>query len=113
MKRKFFKFYQDLYHQEFVFLPNWKMIDIFEVFGEPVTINDGGATFLKNGVICIWLKDFNLADLEFLTHESVHAANMLFTLRGQKVSATNDEAQAYLVQWIFGQCLKHLKSKKK
>jgi hypothetical protein len=109
---KFYKFYQDLYHQEFVFLPNWSEFDIYEVFGEPIP-QSAGAVFLKNGVICIWIKDYTLKDLEFLAHESVHAANMLFTVRGQELSAVNDEVQAYLVQWVFGQCLKHLKLKKK
>lgn len=109
---KFYRFYQDLYHQEFVFLPDWTEVNIYQVFAEPIP-NSAGAVFLKNGVICIWVKEFTLKNLEYLTHESVHAANVLFTTRGQEIDAVNDEAQAYLVQWIFGQCLKHLRAKRK
>jgi hypothetical protein len=110
--KKVHKFYQDLYHQEFVFLPNWTEPEIYDVFGEPLKPG-AGAVFVHSGVILIWIKEFTFENLDYLAHESVHAANVCFTLRGQALCVKNDEAQAYLVQWVFEKCIKHLKNKKK
>ena len=38
-----------------------------------------------------------------MVHESVHLANSILKYRGIKSSHLNDEAQAYLVEWIFEQ----------
>lgn len=108
--KKVHKFYQDLYHQEFVFLPNWTEPEIYDVFGEALKPG-AGAVFVVSGVILIWIKEFTYENLDYLAHESVHAANDLFSLRGQELSAKNDESQAYLVQWVFENCKKHLKLK--
>ncbi len=105
MKKKFYKLFQDLYHHELIFIPNWTRFDIMEYF--EIDIGDAaGASFVKNGVVVIWIKEFTFANLDYLVHESVHAANQIFVTRGQELSARNDEVQAYLVQWIFASCLK-------
>ena len=113
MKKKYFVFNQDLYHQEFAFLPDWKRSDVLDYLETDVSSVSAGAAFIKNGVIYIWVKEFNEKNFEYLVHECVHAANFLFALRGQELTAKNDEAQAYLVQWIFSQCISCLKRKKK
>ena len=110
MKRKTYKAYQDLYHQEIIFIPNWTRMEVIETFSEDLT-NAAGAVFVKNGIIVIWIKEFTYENLDYLCHESVHAANMIFALRGQAIDVKNDEAQAYLVQWIFEVCKKVLKKR--
>jgi hypothetical protein len=110
-KKKAYPFYQDLYHQEFLFLPEWSESEIYELFGESMK-NADGAAFIHNGIVCIWLRKFDFKSFSALAHESVHGANMLFSLRGQESDVRNDEAQAYLVQWIFEKCIKHFKLKK-
>lgn len=113
MKKKYFIFNQDLYHQEFGFLPNWKRSDVLDYLETDVSSVSAGAAFVKGGVIYIWIKEFNEENIEYLVHECVHAANFLFATRGQELTAKNDEAQAYLVQWIFSQCMACLKRKRK
>lgn len=39
-----------------------------------------------------------------IVHESVHAANRILLNKGIIADFDNDEAQAYLVDWIFDQC---------
>jgi hypothetical protein len=111
--KKYFKFTQDLYHQDFGFLTGWKRSEILEYFEVDVSGVSAGVAFVKNGVIYIWIKDIKLDTLEYLTHECLHAANFLFAQRGQEISVKNDEAQAYLVQWIFAQCFACIKKKLK
>jgi hypothetical protein len=113
VKKKYFIFHQDLYHQDFALLPGWTRAEVLEILDTDVSSASAGAAFIKNGVIYIWVKEFTHESLEFLVHECVHAANFLFFTRGQELTAKNDEAQAYLVQWIFAQCLACLKKKRK
>ena len=41
-----------------------------------------------------------------VAHEALHAANYMLKHAGVKISAENDEAQAYLVGWLVGEFLK-------
>lgn len=44
-----------------------------------------------------------------LCHESVHAANEVFDMIGQKPDLINDECHAYLVEWFFKEFLDNVK----
>lgn len=46
-----------------------------------------------------------------IVHECVHAVNELFDHVGIKLDIKNDEAQAYLTEWMFEQCNKFLNKK--
>ena len=39
---------------------------------------------------------------ELIAHEAVHAANEILGLAGVEIDAKNDEALAYLVEWVVG-----------
>lgn len=113
MSKKAYQFYNDVYFQAFYFLPNWTREDMIKVFHQDVDSDAQGMTFNRPEGIFIWIREFNNENLGYLTHESVHGANFLFALKGQKISVKNDEAQAYLVQWIFDNCRKYLRKKRK
>ncbi len=112
MKKKIYKIYQDLYHQEILFIPNWTRMEIIEHFSTDVE-DAAGAVFLKEGILVLWIKEFTDSNLEYLVHESTHVANMIFGMRGQAIDVNNDEAQAYLIQWVFQQCKQALKKTRK
>lgn len=86
-------------------------MELIEHFNEDLT-DAAGAVFFVNGLVVIWIKEFTYENLDYLVHECVHAANIIFQVRGHKISTDNDEAQAYLVQWIFSACIGVLKRKK-
>ena len=46
-----------------------------------------------------------------IAHEAFHAANFLLNRRGHKFSYDNDEAHAYLVEWIAEEVQKFLDTK--
>lgn len=71
-------------------------------------INARAITFTHKGFIYIWIDDPCDEPVDCLVHECVHAANFVLGSRGVGVSAKDDEAQAYLVQWVFANCFKTL-----
>lgn len=57
----------------------------------------------KNKTCCgslVWFHDPDCITLRNVTHESVHAANFIFSDLGIKADADNDEAQAYLAGFV-------------
>lgn len=74
----------------------------------------GGKTFQysndESGGIFVWLPSKKLTpnNLAALAHECVHAANMMFLDRGIKPDSDNDESMAYLVGWIFKNCVRRM-----
>lgn len=54
---------------------------------------------LETYEMAIWVRD--VKDLGTMVHEAVHCANHVLMIAGVKTSQNNDEALAYLVQWIF------------
>ena len=113
MKKKAYQFYNDVYFQPFFFLPNWTREEIINVFKYDPEEGAQGMAFTTSDGIFIWIKDFTNENMGYLCHEAVHAANILFQQRGQKISTKNDEAQAYMVQWIFDNCRKSIKRRRK
>ena len=111
MKKKAYQFYHDTYFQPFYFLPNWTREEIILTFKYDPGDNAQGLTFILGDVIFIWIKKYSIKNLGYLCHESLHATNILFETRGQKISTKNDEAQAYMIQWIFDSCRKCLNKK--
>lgn len=115
--RKPFWFYCETYLENIYFLPAFNQDQINSFFKKKdidkpfkVKSNMGMTVTRKQGII-IWVKDNkrtnqNLSDLH---HECIHAASYILHDRGVKASFSNDEAQAYLSQFIFSKCVKHLK----
>jgi hypothetical protein len=56
----------------------------------------------------ILLNDFyskeEIADT--IGHEIIHIKNYIFNQIGARIDTENDEAEAYLVGWITGECFK-------
>lgn len=44
--------------------------------------------------------------IEMIVHECVHLKNMIFDFIGQDPDLDNDEAECYLIQWLFNQAYK-------
>lgn len=68
---------------------------------------DSTADILRNfrGVI-IRFRSMDDMDVKTISHESVHAANIIFAELGVKADTDNDEHLAYLVGWIARCCEK-------
>lgn len=114
--KKVHAFYSDIYKENFIFLPAFtqKQVNLFTKKQkiDPIDIsNCDGQTICSNDSIIIWskFKDRSIESLSTLVHECVHAANMILDHKGIPMSLENDESQAYLVEWIFENCLRALK----
>lgn len=108
-------FLNETYGQDFYFLAGWTDLEARGMGLD--TVNAAGSTDMINGSVYIWVKDLGCDDaIEYLVHECIHASTFTLGARGIEVSAKNDEAHAYLTQWIFSNChklaLKHAKKKK-
>ena len=60
-------------------------------------------------IITLWLSRFksnDSNDLSILTHECVHASNMIFDKIGVKIDSDNDEHVAYMTQYLFYQTVR-------
>lgn len=113
---KALRFVNETYGQEFFFLAGWSEAEARGIGLD--TINAAGSTDMINGSVYIWLRDLTAnEDIGCLVHECIHASTFTLGFRGIEVSSKNDEAHAYLAQWIFDSCyplaLKHAKKKKK
>jgi hypothetical protein len=111
--KKAYSFYNDVYFQNFFFIPNWTRDDVIRVFDFPVHRHAQGMAFQTEEGIVIWIRDFTFENLDYLHHECIHATNIMFEEKGVKISTKNDEAQTYMSQWIFSRCRQRLKIKKK
>jgi hypothetical protein len=114
--KKAHTFQSDLYKENFIFLPAFtqRQINSFTKNNkiEPIDISScEGQTICFNDFIVIWSKhkDRSIESLSTLVHECVHAANMILDHKGIPMSLENDESQAYLVEWLFENCLRALK----
>jgi hypothetical protein len=56
------------------------------------------------------LKD---TSFKIVVHEALHCVHYIFEHAGIKVDISNDEHEAYLIEWIVGECHKHFKIKNK
>lgn len=107
--KKALYFYSELYKQEYYYLHKWTKQEVEAVFG-PMQKFAGGVTMEINGQVIIWIEDINNGGISDLVHECIHAANFTLLSRGIKVNAKNDEAHAYLAQWIFEICFNKAKT---
>ena len=57
---------------------------------------------------CIHLVFENSTDHGIIAHESLHATNIILENATIQASYENDEAQAYLLQWVVNMCYKAL-----
>lgn len=66
----------------------------------------GLCTFLESdsGRKVIFMNVEDDCDPTYLVHECVHAAHRIMYARGLEPDCLNDEAEAYLVSWIFKNC---------
>lgn len=99
--RKALFFHSDLYRQDFYFLYRWSPQQVDKLLG-PNYADRGGFADLIGDNVYMWIAEGE--GYGALVHECVHAANFVLGSRGVAVSAKDDEAQAYLVQWIFDKC---------
>jgi len=109
MSKKPKHFYSDIYQENFYFIPGWTADQIKKYFGFDVNDKAYGTCWLTNNGIVIWVKHFDIKHLDCLTHETIHAANFIFQCKGIQSDNENDEALAYLVQWIFKNCMRHFR----
>lgn len=65
----------------------------------------------QNCVYWLVLKKSSLSH-GLIVHEIVHLVNLIFIDRGIKLDLNNDEAQAYLTEWITTSLYKFFKDKK-
>ncbi len=61
---------------------------------------------INRGIVGVIIRFRSIEDIDFRTvsHESVHAADMIFYELGVKADTDNDEHLAYLVGWIADCC---------
>lgn len=100
-------FYSDIYFMNFYLWPGWTREEMRSFCEIDIDLNCYGIMFYTEAGIYIWVDHSFPSWIGCLVHECVHAANALFTMKGVKISTKNDEAQAYLVQWIFDNCHPH------
>ena len=104
------KIWCELYKETFIFYPGLPE-DVFEKkTGIGVAEQDGMTTSQKDA-IHLWVRHADIAGIPALTHECIHSANYLFERRGIEHTVKNDEALAYLVEWLMGKCMKHMRVK--
>lgn len=107
-------FYSDLYHQGYYFLFRWSREQVSKFIpGDFSSARGFAVPGEKDGAIYIWVEDGCEDEISCLVHECIHAANFTLGPRGIKVSAKQDEAHAYLTQWIFTNCFSVMGNKKK
>jgi hypothetical protein len=115
--KKPFMFHSDIYRENFLFLPAYTQKQVNNALKklkatELIDISgcDGQTVFCADFVV-IWSKhkDKSVESLSTLVHECVHAANMVLDHKGIPMNLENDESQAYLVEWLFENCLRALK----
>ena len=109
--KKAYKFYNDTYFQTFIFLPNWTRDDLIKTFKLDPDEDGRGMVFYHNGAVFIWIQEFTYENLGYLAHEATHAANCMFREKGVKISTSNDEPLAYMVGYVFENCMKYFKKK--
>lgn len=112
--KKVHHFYSDLYKENIYLMAGFSVKQVQEYWDEfAVPRGVHGKCFElksdKNDGVFIWLKTNKKTDAEFLVHECIHAASYILDSRGVEISAKNDEALAYLSQWIFSNCFKYLR----
>jgi hypothetical protein len=110
MRTKPYHFYNDLYYENFYFAPKWTAKEFKDYFDLEVGDSNAKCYDTENGVV-IWLRQFDIKSLGILCHESIHAANFVLSYRGIKINQDDDEALAYLAQWIFQECMKFYKAR--
>ncbi len=119
-------FYCELYKENFYFLPAFSLKEVkaftMRQFGFEYNVNldksDGKAIEVSNderSAFIIWIRHNDKTDknLAALTHECVHIAGWILGNRGIKITPDNDEPLTYLTEYIFKNCVKHLKEIKK
>lgn len=105
-------FYCETYFQNYYFCPGWTAKQVKDYFNIDLYENSHGSCSHNSQGVVIWVKGNGYEALENLCHESIHAANFTLDSKGVDVTTRNDEALAYLAQFVFRNCLKHLKIKK-
>ena len=73
---------------------------------------NGKALEGHNGNFIIWSKGSSRRFISVIAHECLHITNMILSSRGVGVTLENDEAQAYLMEFIFNKCLSFKSIKK-
>ncbi len=72
--------------------------------------NYGAVTMRVPNKFCEYVMAFEYTDVDIIAHEVTHLKNYIFEDRGLILDVKNDEAEAYLVMYLFEQVYKFLKS---
>lgn len=105
MSKKSYHFYCETYGENFYFAPEWSKKYLSEFTGVSVGSENGKCLKNEQGVL-IWVEKYDLKNLHVLMHECIHAANYVLHDRGVVTTTDNDEALAYLAEFVFKSCMK-------
>jgi len=118
-KKKIHWIYNDLYYFNIYFCYGFSKEEyadaIYKTLGfrweKEGPMTPGLCTYLENkdGSKVIFLNVEDQGETTYLVHESVHAAHRIMYARGLSPDCLNDEAEAYLVAWIFKKCNDYIK----
>lgn len=72
--------------------------------------NYGAVTMRVPNKFCEYVMAFEYTDVDIIAHEVTHLKNYIFEDRGLILDVKNDEAEAYLVMYLFEQVYNFFKS---
>lgn len=74
-----------------------------DLSGDIRELTDGAATFISPHIYSLWLAHYHntIASMGTLVHECLHIAIKVLEHRSIYMSAEEDEALAYLQEWLF------------
>lgn len=110
-------FYNEIYMENFYFCPSFTDEEYREAIYEITGLDWSGSKFsnartteisMDSGRYYIFIQLKDIEDIPSLAHECFHASNYIMNRKGIRPDADNDEAQAYLIEWIFKNCYSHL-----
>lgn len=112
------RFYCEVFRMHFMVIKARTLEEAFSLANlEPVESGDFMARTVHSWtrvkgqkVDCIFLMfnpDYNI-DSGTVAHEALHAVNFMLKARGVEVDTTNDEVQAYFLEWVVDKTIKIL-----
>lgn len=100
-----------IYRGELNLIKVKELKELHDLFYDIYTFEDGfldgaGALHFDIPPIKFYIVVEMPANIPILAHEALHATNKILDKRGIKSDFENDEAQAYLLEWIMEECIK-------
>lgn len=80
-----------------------------DIYGHTINVNWKG----NNGFVVLLNldNDYRKTHHGTIAHEAIHATNMLLDSRGVLADFNNDEAQAYLLEWVVDEIYRFISEK--